>query len=241
MLLNPPKRSSGFLSDIRYFILHKPERPTLIKFDTLSERENYSYRIMQRLGIEVCNYGILNIHQVGIDAPAKYTFEELLKWDGDSTCWPNYIAKVVQRHHRLENLSMYLFGWTKFPSWIKNSLIGRSLIPLFELNAIRFKKIPDSSESDNARYLLYKCSGGYPIGIFSMYVRSSIPEQQEMEQSQLFLIVGFNFYGHKNWTKRGLINSIWESIHDRVTANVLCRLKRLTESQFEKLKTSFKE
>jgi len=104
------------------------------------------------------------------------------------------------------------------------------------LKAIIIKKIPDPTGSDNARYLLYKSSGGYPIGVFTMYVRSSIANQQEMEQSQLFLMVGFNFYGKENWSKRKIINRIWESIHDRVTSNVLNRLKQLSEWRFEKIK-----
>jgi len=236
MALKPPKRSKGILSDIRYFLLQKPDIPTLINFNTISERKNYSYRILQRLGIEVSTYRILNIHKIGVNVPAKYIFEELLKWNGDSTCWPNYIAKVVKRNNKLENLYIYLFGWTKFPSWIKNSLLGRSFIPLFMLKAIIIKKIPDPTGSDNARYLLYKSSGGYPIGVFTMYVRSSIANQQEMEQSQLFLMVGFNFYGKENWSKRKIINRIWESIHDRVTSNVLNRLKQLSEWRFEKIK-----
>lgn len=104
------------------------------------------------------------------------------------------------------------------------------------LKAIIIKKIPDPAGPDNARYLLYKSSGGYPIGVFTMYVRSSIANEQEMEQSQLFLMVGFNFYGKENWSKKKIINRIWESIHDRVTSNVLNRLKQLSEWRFEKIK-----
>ena len=235
--LKPPNKSKGFFSDIRYFLMHKPDKATLIQFDTLSERENYTYRILQRLGVEVSTYKILNIHKIGINAPAKYIFEELLKWNGDSTCWPNHIAKVVNRNNSLENLYIYLFGWTKFPAWIKNSLLGRSFIPLFMLNAIIIKKVPDPVGTDNARYLLYKSRGGYPIGVFSMYVRSSIADQQEMEQSQLFLMVGFNFYGKEKWSNRNIVNRMWEAIHDRVTSNVMHRFKQLCEWRFEKFKT----
>ncbi len=237
LILSPPKRSTGIISDIRYFLLHKPEVPTLIKFNSIPERENYTYRILQRLSVEVSSFKILNVHKIGVNAPAKYIFEELLKWNGDSTCWPNYIAKVVSKNNKLENLFIYLFGWTKFPNWIKNSVIGRSFIPLFMLNSISFKKIPDPSDPDNARYLLFSSSGGYPIGIFSMYVRSSIPRENEEELSQMFLIVGFNFYGKKNWPRLNFINRIWESIHDRVTSNVLDRFKQLCEWRFEKLKS----
>lgn len=238
MALKPPLRSKGILSDIRNFLLHKPDIPTLIDFSTIAEKENYSYRIIQRLGIEVSTYKILNVHKIGVNVPAKYIFEELLNWNGDSTCWPNHIAKVVRRNNSLENLYIYLFGWTKLPIGIKSGFLGRSLSPLFALNAIRIKKIPDHAGPDSARYLLYECSGGYPIGIFSMYVRSSIADQHEMEQSQLFLVVGFNFYGHENWSNWNVINRLWESIHDRVTSNVLNRLKQLSEWRFEKLKMS---
>jgi len=179
----------------------------------------------------------LNIHKIGINAPAKSIFEELLKWDGDSTCWPNHIAKVVSRNNSLDNLAIYLFGWTKIPFWFKNSLLGRSFIPLFMLNAITIKIIPDPVGTDNARYLLYKSRGGYPIGVFSMYVRSSIADQQEMEQTQLFLMVGFNFYGKEKWSNVNIINRMWEAIHDRVTLNVMHRFKQLCEWRFEKFKS----
>jgi len=237
MTLKPPNRSNHIFSDIRYFLLHKPEVSTLIRFNTTLERENYMYRILQRLGVEVDSYRVLNIHKIGINAPVKYIFEELLKWDGDSSCWPNHIAKVVSRNNSLEKLSIFLFGWTRFPSWIKNGFLGRSFIPLFKLNAITIKKIPDPLGYDNARYLLYKSRGGYPIGVFSMYVRSSIAVQEEIEQSQLFLVVGFNFYGKEKWSNRNFINRMWEAIHDRVTLNVMHRFKQLCEWRFEKFRS----
>ena len=96
-------------------------------------------------------------------------------------------------------------------------------------------RLPEVNESDNARYMLYRCSGGYPIGIFTMYVRSSIPSQEETEQSQLFLIVGFNFYGKKKITKMNIFNRAWEAMHDRVTSNILNRIKQLSEWRFEKI------
>lgn len=91
-------------------------------------------------------------------------------------------------------------------------------------------------EADNARYLLYKCSGGYPIGVFTMYVRSSIKDQNEKEQSQLFLMVGFNFYGKEGWSDKKIINRTWELIHNRVNSNVLNRIKQLSEWRFDKIK-----
>ncbi len=114
------------------------------------------------------------------------------------------------------------------------SFFGFKLIPLFFLNAIQIKKVPDAFDFDNARYLLYKCSGGYPIGIYIMYVRSSIPTMGEVAQSQLIFAVGFNFYGKEDLQKsRKLVNIIWESFHNRVTSNVLNRVKQLCEWRIE--------
>ena len=233
---SPPAKSKGLWSDIWYFLLHRPKIPTLIKFDSKGERENFSFRILQRLAIGVSKYKILNIHKIAVDAPAKYVFEELLKWNGDSTCWPNHIAQVNRKQEQLEHLKIYLFGWKKSPAWLKKGLFGSKDIPLFQLDAINLQKTPDAVEADNARYLLYKCSGGYPIGVFTLYVRSSIESLQEEGQSQLFLMVGFNFYGKENWSEMKLINRTWELIHNRVTSHVLNRIKQLSEWRFEKIK-----
>ncbi len=233
--LSPPTKSVNFISDIKYFLFNKPKTPTLINFKSKSERENFSYRILQRLDIGVSKYQILNVHKIGINAPAKYVFEELLKWDGDSTCWPNHIAKVSRKNNRLENLYIYLFGWTRYPPWLNKGLFGLNFIPLFKLNAINIQKTPDPMGADNARFLLYESSGGYPIGVFSLYVRSSIINLQEKEQAQLFLMVGFNFYGKEKLSKIKIVNRAWELIHDRVTSNVITRIKQLSEWRFEKI------
>jgi hypothetical protein len=68
-----------------------------------------------------------------------------------------------------------------------------------------------------------------------MYVRSSIARRNEALQSQLFMAVGFDFYGRKTKFKLSPINKVWELIHDRVTANMLSRLKQLCEWRFEKI------
>lgn len=109
-----------------------------------------------------------------------------------------------------------------------------NLIPLFYLNSIRIKHVPDAFDFDNARYLLYRCSGGYPIGIFSMYVRSSIAEMGETAQSQLLFAVSFNFYGKEKQANK-LVNRLWEGIHNRVTENVLNRVKQLSEWRIDKM------
>lgn len=231
----PPTRSRGWFSDIRFFYLHKAEIPTLIKFDSESERENYSQRIIQRLGINVEGYNILNIHKIGIAAPVKYVFEELLNWNGDSTCWPNHIARVERINDRLEHIRIFFLGRKKYPFGFKNGFFGLKFIPLFKLDALRIQHLPDPSDFDNARYLLYKCSGGYPIGVFAIYTRSSIADQQEKEQTQLFMVVGFNFYGREDLSGTRIINRIWESIHNRVTTNIMNRFKQLCEWRFQKI------
>lgn len=232
----PPPRSRGIFSDIRAFLLHKPEIPTLIAFNSEEERENYSQRIMQRLGIDVEKFVILNIHKIGIEAPATYVFEELLEWNGDSTCWPNHIAEVERVDGSLEHIHIYMLGWKQYPFGFRHGFLGLKYIPLFDLDAIRFRHLPEPSDFDSARYLLYECSGGYPIGIFAIYVRSSIAQQGEREQTQMFMVVGFNFYGRKDLSRRRIINRTWEKIHNRVTANIMNRFKQLCEWRLQKLR-----
>ena len=230
---SPPPRSKGLLSDIRCFLLNKPEIPTLITFKSESERLDYSQRIIQRIGIHVSDFTILNIHKIGINIPEKNVFDELLNWDGDSTYWPNHIAKVVRMDNRLENIQICSFGFTENVFGLKNNFLIRKFVPLFNLKAIRFQLVPDL-DLENARYLLYECSGGYPIGIFCMYVRSSIAERNEVEPSQLYFAVSFNFYGRKDLSEKKIINRTWEYIHNRAAANIINRFKQLCEWRFEK-------
>ncbi len=230
----PPSRTRGLPGDVLQFLLHRPKRPTLIKFDTEEERDNYNQRVTQRIGIDPNRYSVLNIHKIGIEAPVSYVFNELLQWNGDSTCWPNHIARVDLIENDLKRISILPFGWKKYPFRFMKSFFGLKLIPLFLLNAIRIKRMPDAFDFDNARYLLYECSGGYPIGIYVMYVRSSIEDMGETEHSQLIFAVGFNFYGREDWQRhRKLVNKLWEMVHNRVTANVLNRIKQLAEWRIE--------
>lgn len=235
----PPSKSKGLITDIINFLLHKPERNTLIKFNSAKERNEYNARVMQRIGIDPKRYSVLNLHKIGIEAPVSYIFNELMQWNGDSTCWPNHLAKVDRIKNDLKNIRILPFGWKKYPFKFRKSFFGLKLIPLFLLKAIRIKKNPDSFDFDNARYLLYKCSGGYPIGIYAMYVRSSIRELGETSQSQLIFGVSFNFYGNEKWQdKRKLVNTIWEWVHNRVTANVLHRIKHLGEWRMENMQSN---
>lgn len=229
-ILSPPKKSKGLLADVWNFLIKSPGKSTIIKFDTDEDRENYNKRIVQRFGIDPDKYSVLNIHQIGVEAPPSYVFDELMRWNGDSTCWPNHIARINLVENKLTDIRVLLFGREKYPFGFKKSFLGLKLVPLFKMNAIRIKKVPDPFDFDNARYLLYECSGGYPIGIFFMYVRSSIEDMGESSQSQLFLAVGFNFYGKEDWSRRyRLFNRIWQGVHNRVTSNVLARIKQLSE------------
>ena len=80
--------------------------------------------------------------------------------------------------------------------------------------------------------------GAIRLEFITMYVRSSIPEMGEKSQSQLAFAVSFNFYGKRNLTNKKLVNRLWESVHNRVTSNVLNRIKQLSEWRFEKIQQS---
>ena len=235
----PPSRSKGLFTDVSYFLLHKPKKATLIKYSSAEERDNYNQRMTQRTGINPNRYSVLNIHKIGINAPVSYIFNELLTWNGDSTCWPNHIARVDRIDNDLKRIRIHPFGWKKYPLRFMRSFFGFKMIPLFLLDAIKIKEVPDEFDFDNARYLLYNCSGGYPIGVYVMYVRSSIPAMGEVALSQLIFAVGFNFYGKEDWQKRRkLVNKIWESVHNRVTANVLNRIKQLGEWRMDTIQNN---
>ncbi len=233
----PPPRSQNFFTDVFHFLLHSPSIPTRVDSDSESQRQNYGHRIIQRLDIDVNKYAILNIHKIGIEAPASYIFEDLLQWNGDSTCWPNHIANVVHNDNDLEKIKIYLFGGIKNPFQRPQKPMDLKGISLFNLKALKILQVPEKFDVDNGRYLLYHCSGGYPIGVFAMYVRSSIGEQNEKEQAQLFMIVGFNFYGREALSKKRWINQPWQMVHDRVSANILNRFKQLCEWRFDKIQS----
>lgn len=229
-----PAKSRNVFTDIRYFFLNTPEIKTHVNLDKPEVRSNIGQSILQRTSIGVENYYMLNIHKIGVDAPANYLFEEVLHWSGDSSCWPNHIANVDIQDEKLENIKVYLFRSFKFPFGKKKKEFG---FRLFNLRILKVQKTPESRDVDNARYLMYESNGGYPIGIFSMYVRSSIPGVDEQGLSQLFIAVGFNFYGNPMLTRVRFIRKIWEAVHDRVTANVANRFKQLCEWRFQKFMT----
>lgn len=229
----PPVRSKNIFTDFKYFLFKKPIVNTLITFATEEERQQYCDSIKQRINIDVENYKMLNIHRIEVDTPPRYLFEEILKWNGKSICWPNHIAKVNLHDNKLEKIQIYLFGQTIDNFKLKKKIFTLRIFHLFDLNSIRIQKVPSKNDVDNARYLLYKCQGGYPIGVFSMFIRSSISERGEGDKSQLFIIVSFNFWGKKSISNIKFIQKLWETIHNRVTSHIAIRFKQLTEWNFE--------
>lgn len=225
-----PDATRNLIADLRHYFIHRPAIPTLVEFETGEVREDYTQRIAQRVGIDVSQYSVLNIHRIGIDAPVRYVFEELVRWRGDSPYWPNHVATLEIMEGRPEDVRVVLLGRST-GGWL-GSVSGGRLGTLFEMHARTVRQVPGDSDMDNARYLLWDCSGGYPIGIFSVFARSAIASRNESEPTQLFFAVGFNPYGRRFLSNVRPVRRTWEAIHNRVTSNVLNRFKSLCEAGF---------
>jgi len=237
----PPPKSESVLSDLRSFFLHRAAIPTPIEYNSREEREDYSNRILQRVGVRVGEYAILNIHRIGIDAPVRYVFEEFLAWNKDTPCWPNHIATLEPVDGKVERIRVRLLGGLRrLHRWLRR-VFGPNFGTLFRMDATRFQRMPPPSDADNARYVLYDCHGGYPVGVLIVYARAPIADLGETEGTQLFFAVGFNIYGKRNWSGIRLVNRIWEGIHNRVTANVLNRFKQLCEARFDQTRQGLKD
>lgn len=226
--LPPPKRTRSILGDVWAFFIHRPARKTLVGMESKLERRGYSDRIARRLDVDVSKYSVLNLHRIGIQAPVDFVFQELMEWGPGAAFWPNQIATAERVDGRIEKIRVHAFGLGRRHP--KDRWWSR---PLFDLNALRIQAVPSQPDVDNARYFLYECGGGYPIGIFAIYLRSAITEQGERERTQLFFGVGFDFYGKRQGPLLRPMNWIWERVHNRVTANVLNRLKQLCEAKFQ--------
>jgi hypothetical protein len=212
---------------MRDYVLRTPPIATRIDFSSLSERQDYSDRVMRRLGRDVSNYSVLNLHKIGVDAPARFVFDALLSWDRDSSCWPNELVTIEREGQGLGLLKLWLFG----KSWLRHCFSKK---PLFQLKLLQVRLVPSAQDPDDGRFLLFQCEGGYPIGIFAYYVRSSISDRRELDQTQVFVGAGFDFYGKERWPLFHPVNRVWESIHDRVTRNMLNRFKQLCEWQYDR-------
>ena len=122
----PYKKSNSIVSDIKYFLLNKPKKDTLIKFQSESDRQLHNQRIYDRTGIEVEKYKMLNIHQIGIGTPVDFLFGEMMKWNSETCWWPNHIAKVHALDEKLSHINVFLFGKINFNLRKKNK--SRSFI-----------------------------------------------------------------------------------------------------------------
>lgn len=226
-----PSVTESFVGDIRDYLVHRPSIPTLVAFETDEVREDYTRRIGQRVGIDVSQYSVLNVHRIGIDAPVRHVFEEIIRWRGDSPYWPNHIATLQMEPGRPEDVRVVLMG-RSVGRWL-GAISGGRWGTLFRMHARTVRRVPAESDLDNARYFLWDCAGGYPIGIFSVFARSSIESRNEIEPTQLFFAVGFNPHGRRRLSRIRPVRGTWETIHNRVTGNVLNRFKRLCEASFD--------
>jgi len=226
-----PAVTQSLAADLRHFFTHRPEIPTLVQFATEKVREDYTERIAQRIGLDVSQYSVLNIHRIGIHAPVRYVFDELEDWRGDAPYWPNHVATLQVAEGRPEDVRVVLLG-RSIGGWLCAQTGGRVGI-LFEMHARTVRRVPADSDLDNSRYILWDCRGGYPIGIFSVFARSPIAAMGEVEPTQLFFAVGFNPYGIRMLSGIRPVRRTWEAIHNRVTSNVLNRFKQLCEAGFE--------
>ena len=229
-----PAESSGLVSDVTGFVFHRPEVTTHVAVESDSWREDYTLRIAQRTGVDVSVYSILNIHRIGIDAPVEVVFEEVERWNGGSYTWPDHIATIEEIPGEKDGFRVVVLGHTGVVRWLRKRL-GRQFGTLFRATVAEARRVPNAQDLDNARFFLWNCSGGYPIGVFSIFVRSSIPERGENESTQVFFAVGFNPFGRAFLGRIGPVRTAWQFVHDSVTSNVLNRFKRQCEDSFRDL------
>jgi hypothetical protein len=188
---DPTARRSGVLSDIRRFLLSSPAEPTRVNLSQPGARRAYNIQVLRRLGVNVADHEVLNIHRIGIEAPPETVWEAVVHWSPEAGYWPAGIARGVWTGEEHEHGEIRLFG------------LG--FLPLFRLDLIRRQDVPPPGDPDNARYALFRCSGGYPMGVLFM--------------------VSFDFFGRKRWLGTRAVRPVWEPIHDRVTSHVLNRFK----------------
>jgi hypothetical protein len=216
---------------VTYFVRRAPI-PTLVPSSSLTERDSVEARVRQRIGLGVERFAILNIHRIGIEAPALLVWEKSLDWGPASTYWPMRIAPMERPDGSPRSLEVFLFGRKKPLPVLGEEVFGLDFMPLFRMELLAQQDTPGIFDPDNGRYLLYRCVGGYPIGLFSLYVRSGIPSEGERERTHFFFVVAFDFYGRPHWSRSGPVRWTWERIHNRVTSNVLNLFKRECEEEF---------
>lgn len=229
----PFVKSNSIAADIKHFFLNKSDIKTLIELNSKSERARYNQLIFDRTGFEVDSYKMLNIHQIGIDVPVDFLFNELMNWSSDSSWWPNHLAKVHVLDDDLSRIEVFLFGKINLKPGKNKKSPEFHFLRLFNLSILRKEQNQEAGSDLNSHYLFYKCSGGYPIGVFSLFARNSLTANNESGKSQLFMMVSFNFYGMKSWSKIKFITWPWEFIHNRVASNSLVRVKDYCEQKYQ--------
>jgi len=225
-----PTNSTSAVSDVVNFIVHRPAIPTQVSVESDTWREDYTRRIAERTGVDVSVYSILNIHRIGIEAPIETVFDEVERWEGGSPCWPDYLATIEELPGEPGGFRVVLLGRAPLMRWLR-ARIGPEFGTLFVAKVAQARRVPDVRDTENARFFLWNCSGGYPIGVFSIFARSRIAGRAEVEPTHLFFAVGFNPYGIRTLGHLGgPFRAAWQFVHDRVTSNVLNRFKRLCEA-----------
>lgn len=225
-----PANSTSAVSDVLNFVVHRPSIPTQVSVESDTWREDYTRRIAERTGVDVSVYSILNIHRIGIEAPVETVFDEVERWEGGSACWPDHLATIEEIPGEQDGFRVVLLGRARLMRWLR-SRIGPEFGTLFVARVSEARRVPDIRDTDNARFFLWNCSGGYPIGVFSIFARSRIAGRGEVEPTHLFFAVGFNPYGIRTLGRiGGPFRAAWQFLHDRVTSNVLNRFKRLCEA-----------
>ena len=233
-IASSPADSSSLVSDVAGFVFHRPQVSTHVAVESDSWREDYTLRIAQRTGVDVSVYSVLNIHRIGIDAPVEVVFEKVERWNGGSYCWPDHIATIEEIPDEQDGFRVIFLGQTRISRWLRKRL-GPRFGMLFRATVAEARRVPNVQDVDNARFFLWNCSGGYPIGIFSIFVRSSIPERGETESTQVFFAVGFNPFGRAFLGRIRPVRTAWQFVHDSVTSNVLNRFKQQCEDSFRDL------
>ena len=225
-----PANSTSALSDILNFVIHRPSIPTQVSVESDTWREDYTRRIAERTGVDVSVFSILNLHRIGIEAPVETVFDEVERWEGGSACWPDHLATIEEIPGEQDGFRVVLLGRSGLMRRLR-SRFGPEFGSLFVATVVEARRVPDMRDTENARFFLWNCSGGYPIGVFSIFARSRIPGRREPEPTHLFFAVGFNPFGSRTLGSiGGPIRSAWQLIHDRVTSNVLNRFKMLCEA-----------
>jgi hypothetical protein len=230
-----PGESRSVVDDVRHFFLHRPENATHLDTSTEAERGEVADQIVQRIGIDISSFSVVNVHRIGIDAPVGLVFEEILRWSGRSPAWPNHVATVEGLDEGRRRVRIVLFGDPSGARRGRLYRVGARFRTLFNMRLVDVHREPTGADVDNARHLLWECRGGYPIGVFAIYARSAIAARGESESTQLFFAVGFNPYGSRLLSTIHPVRRLWEIVHNRVTANVLNRFKALCEVRFVEL------